>query len=154
MAVAKRGRESQIWSIMPIAGIDYDEIVKVWREAGLSVRRSGRDARPAFVQQLSQFPDQYLKAVTYGRIVGVVFGTHDWRKGWINRLGVLPEYRRRGVGTALVLACDKAIRGHGIGIVSALVDEGNRASAAFFEKMGYLADVPVMYYRKLDRADI
>lgn len=153
MAIADRS-EAGCWSIMPVAADDYDEIVKVWREAGLSVRRSGRDARSAFVQQLSHFPDLYLKAAIYGRIVGVVFGTHDWRKGWINRLAVLPEYRRRGVGAALVLACDAAIRGHGIGIVSAFIDEDNRASAAFFEKLGYLADVPVIYYRKLDRADI
>ncbi len=153
MAIAGRSEECA-WSIMPVAGIDYDEIVKVWREAGLSVRRSGRDARPAFVQQLSHFPDLYLKAVIYGRIVGVVFGTHDWRKGWINRLAVLPECRRRGVGAALLLACDEAIRGHGIGIVSALIEDDNRSSAGLFDKLGYLADVPVIYYRKLDRADI
>ena len=153
MAIADRS-EAGSWSIMPVAGDDYDEIVKVWREAGLSVRRSGRDARLAFVQQLSHFPDLYLKAVIDGRIVGVIFGTHDWRKGWINRLAVLPECRRRGVGAALLLAGDEAIRGHGIGIVSALIEADNRTSATFFEKMGYLADVPVIYYRKLDRADI
>ncbi|MCH8242860.1 MAG: site-specific integrase, partial [Planctomycetes bacterium] len=38
--------------------------------------------------------------------------------------------------------------------VTALIEADNRTSATFFEKMGYLADVPVIYYRKLDRADI
>ncbi len=52
MAVADRG-ESRSWSIIPVAAEDYDEIVKVWREAGLSVRRSGRDARSAFVHSPS-----------------------------------------------------------------------------------------------------
>ena len=52
------------------------------------------------------------------------------------------------------MACDEAIRGHGIGIVSALIEDDNRSSAGLFDKLGYLADVPVIYYRKLDRADI
>lgn len=153
MAVVDRA-ESRNWSIVPVAADDYDEIVKVWGEAGLSVRRSGRDGPMAFVQQLSHFPDLYLKAVMGTRIVGVVFGTHDQRKGWINRLAVLPENRRSGMGAALIQACDRAIRSHGIGIVTALIDADNQASVALFEKLGYRADVPVIYLRKLDRADI
>ena len=31
-----------------------------------------------------------------GELVGVVLGTHDGRKGWINRLAVAPAYQRRG----------------------------------------------------------
>ncbi len=132
---------------------DYASIVEVWSAVGLSVRRQGRESEPEFRRQLAQFPDLYLVATDGDRVVGVVLGSHDHRKGWINRLAVLPEYRRRGVASALISSCDSAIRSLGIGIVAAFVEPGNAASRIIFEKMGYRADVEVLYYRKLSRPD-
>jgi ribosomal protein S18 acetylase RimI-like enzyme len=133
---------------------DYDAIVEVWVAAGLSVRLEGRERREAFLDQLTQFPDLYLVATDGPRIVGVIFGSHDHRKGWINRLAVHPEYRRRGLGLALATACDRAIRSHGIEIVAALIEPRNTASCALAERLGYRADIEVRYYRKLGRPDI
>ena len=141
------------WSIRRATADDYDDIKAVWAAAGLQVCIRGRERREAFLCQLEQFPDFYLVAVDGERIIGMVFGSHDHRKGWINRLAVLPECRRRGVAAALVTACDDAIRAQGIEIVAALVEAYNTESAALFEKLGYRADVPVAYYRKLSRPD-
>jgi ribosomal protein S18 acetylase RimI-like enzyme len=57
------------------------------------------------------------------------------------------------VAAALVSACDEAIRAQNIGIVAALVETHNTESAALFEKLGYRADIPVHYYRKLSHPD-
>lgn len=132
---------------------DYDQIIGVWSASGLIVRSEGRESRQAFCRQLAQFPDLYLVSTDGDRIVGVVLGSHDHRKGWINRLAVLPAYRRRGIASALLAACDEAIRRHGIEIVAALIEPGNDVSAAVFEELGYKADVPVRYYRKLSRPE-
>ena len=140
-------------SIRRVTPADYDGIVALWSAAGLSVRKDGRESEGAFLRQVEQFPDLYLAAADGDRIVGVVFGTHDGRKGWINRLAVLPEYRRKGVAVALVTACDAAIRACGIEIIAALIEPENKASIALFEGVGYRADVPVIYYRKLSRPD-
>ncbi|MBI4719387.1 MAG: GNAT family N-acetyltransferase [Planctomycetes bacterium] len=136
-------------SIRPARIEDYDEILAMWRAGGLSARPAGRESPAAFARQLAAFDGLYLVAVDAARIVGVVLGSHDLRKGWINRLAVLPGYRRRGVGAALVRACDAALRAAGIEIVAALVETDNPASCALFESVGYRADVPVRYYRKL-----
>ena len=132
---------------------DYDEIGRVWSASGLSVRLRGRESKQAFCRQLEQFPDLYLVATEGDRIIGVVLGSHDHRKGWINRLAVLPEYRRRGIGTALASACDAAIRAHGIEIVAALIEPDNAASGVVFERLGYRTDVEVRYFRKLSHPD-
>ena len=136
-------------TIRPALASDYAAILALWRACGMNVKPDGRERKEAFEHQLTCFPGLYMVAVDGARIVGVVLGSHDQRKGWISRLAVLPDYRRQGVATALVTACDTALRVHGIEIVCALVEEGNQASARFFASMGFESDVPVRYFRKL-----
>jgi len=141
-------------TIRPLRSDDYPDTCRVWRAAGLDIKTTGRDAEAAFREQLAHFPALYLAAECDGRIVGVVLGTHDRRKGWINRLAVDPEYQRRGIGLALIRACEQALRAAGIEIIAALIEHGNEASVQLFERAGYVADVPVYYYRKREREDI
>jgi len=139
--------------IRPARVDDYEAILAIWAAAGLHIRSEGRDARAAFLDQLEKFADLYLVAEDHGNLVGVVLGTHDGRKGWINRLAVIPEFRRRGVAAALVRECETAIRDHGIEIITALVEPASEASAALFARLGYREDVPVRYFRKITKPE-
>ncbi len=132
---------------------DYGQIVELWRAGGLTVCLKGRESKAAFARQLERLSDMYLVATDGDRIVGVVLGSHDHRKGWINRLAVLPDYQRRGIASALVSACEGAIQRHGIEIVAALIEPHNAVSATVFEELGYRDDVAVRYYRKLSRPE-
>lgn len=152
--------------IRPATPDDYDQIAAVWHAAGLSVRPTGRDTKDQYFRQLEQFPTTFLVAVeasgepdggptsAEGHIVGVVLGTHDGRKGWINRLAVHPDQQRQGLAVGLIAACDAAIRACGIGIVAALVEPENESSLRVFRRAGYVDDAPVIYLRKLDHPDI
>lgn len=142
------------FSIRPARHGDHREIVEVWHRSGLPTRLKGRESEEAFQRQLEHFSDFYLVAVDGDRMVGVVLGTHDHRKGWINRLAILPEYRQHGVAMALVTACEKALHASGIEIVAALIEPENAVSCALFERLGYRNDYPARYYRKLARPDI
>jgi len=44
----------------------------------------------------------FLVAAADQRIAGVVLGTHDGRKGWINRLAVAKDFRRQNIASKLV----------------------------------------------------
>lgn len=139
-------------TIRPATEDDYDQIVQVWTEAGLKASLAGRESRAAFAQQVAQLGRLYLVAVLDESIVGVVLGSHDHRKGWINRLAVVPDCRRRGIAEALVWACEQEIRACGIEIIAALVEPDRKSSAALFRKLGYRTDVEVEYFRKPLRA--
>ncbi len=132
---------------------DYDAVRVVWAAAGLDIRPAGRDTAEAIAAQLEHWAATYLVAEVDGQIVGTVLGTHDQRKGWINRLAVQPAYQRRGIAKQLLEACEAALRAQGIEIVAALVDGENPASDAALKSAGLTEWGPIRYYRKVRRPD-
>ncbi|MCK4246274.1 GNAT family N-acetyltransferase, partial [Candidatus Bipolaricaulota bacterium] len=69
---------------------DYDELIALWQEAGLSYRPNGRDCRDKIAHEIAGTTSIFLVAESEERIIGAILGTHDGRKGWINRLAVVP----------------------------------------------------------------
>jgi len=134
---------------------DYDELLALWQRAGLhSLRPRGRDSRASLARQLASGVQTILGAEVDGQLVGAVVVTHDSRKGWINRLAVDPDHRRRGHGARLIAAAEKALREQGIPVIAALVESGNIASLALFQKTGYVEiDTGIHYLTKRDSDD-
>lgn len=129
---------------------DYREMMMVWKEAGLSTRPDGRDSRREIERQISEFGDLFLGAFDGGELVGIIVGTDDGRKGWINRLAVMPEHRRKGVALKLIRAVEAAIRKRGRRIISILIETPNDASISLFEKAGYSTWEGMAYLSKRD----
>ncbi|WP_410819060.1 GNAT family N-acetyltransferase [Micromonospora sp. 050-3] len=69
---------------------------------------------------------------------GVVMGTFDGRRGWILRLAVHPQHRRRGIATRLVAELEVRLRRIGCPRVNLLVLPDNAAGLAFWQRLGYL----------------
>ncbi len=127
---------------------DYEAVVNIWDSAGLPYHPDGRDGRVWYAREIGSPTAVFLGAEVDGRFAGVVFGTHDGRKGWINRLAVLPEFRRRGIGHALVAEAERRIVATGIRIVTCLIEEDNDASRRFFATLGYVAHPDITYHAK------
>ena len=134
--------------VRPFTIEDCPAVVFLWLRAELQVDFTGRDTPEALASQLEDFFETYLVAEENSRIVGVVLGTHDGRKGWISRLAVDPEYRRQGVAETLLHEVEQRWMNRGIHVFGALVMEDNLKSRALFEKLGYRCDRSVMYFRK------
>lgn len=130
---------------------DYDEMIELFRLVGFRPRTRGRDSRQAFARQLRSNRTWYLGAFDGDRLVGAVLGTHDTRKGWINRLAVVPERRRAGIGSRLVRACERGLRSAGIKMSAALIEPDNRASEQLFRRLGYESTQITYVRRKLRR---
>jgi ribosomal protein S18 acetylase RimI-like enzyme len=131
------------------AGLDdYDSIVAVWAEAGLPFRPQGRDSRESVGLELERGCSVFLLAEVDGLPVGAVLGTHDGRKGWVNRLAVIPRHRRRGLARRLVRGVEVWLESQGIEICAALIESDNQDSKAFFARMDYLHDPEIEYFSK------
>jgi len=132
---------------------DYDAMIRLFRVCGLNPRTKGRESRTAIAAQLRTARNRYLGAFEGTRLVGTVFGTHDSRKGWINRLAVHPEFRRRRLASRLVRLCERGLREQGIQIFAALIEPDNAASEAVFRGLGYEIH-PMLYARRKVHAGI
>jgi ribosomal-protein-alanine N-acetyltransferase len=120
----------------------YEIQVANWRD--LSALRQlenecfGPDAWPLLdlIAALT-FPDVIrLKVMHANTMIGFVGG--DARRseglGWITTLAVLPQYRRRGVASALLTACEDALN---LPRIRLCVRKDNEAAIRLYHKYGY-----------------
>ena len=87
-----------------------------------------------------------LKAMEDERMVGFVAGDprHDKGWGWIATIGVDPRHQRRGIGRALLRACELQLK---VASIKLTVRMSNQAALALYEKEGYqTVDVWKGYY--------
>ena len=83
-----------------------------------------------------------------GKICAAVIGLLRHFKipsGRIYKIGVLPEFARRGVGTALIKEIEKWFKKSGMKKTCAEVRESNAPSRRMFEKNGYI-ETGTLYY--------
>ncbi len=134
--------------IRPMRLEDYDAVIALWQRAGLSFEPQGRDSLQSISRQLKASGHLMFVAELDGQIIGTVFGSHDGRKGWINRLAVDPQCRRHGLAQKLIAQAEEALAGEGVIIVAALVEAPNGPSLELFRKLGYEERRDIVYFRK------
>ena len=133
---------------------NYAEIKRIWTEAGLSTRPGGRDSYKNLKKQLSSERVFILAYESDGELQGLVLLSHDERKGWINRLAVIPKYQRQGIASQLLKASENFFLEQGIEIFVTLIEAENETSIKCFEKNGYKFWDNIQYYSKRSRDDI
>lgn len=93
-----------------------------------------------------------LKAVEDGQMVGFVAGDprSTGEMAWIATIGVLPQYQRRGIGRALLRACEAKLTQPRIRLC---VRESNAGAIAMYLQEGYLtSDTWREYYNDKENA--
>lgn len=78
-----------------------------------------------------------LKAVIENKMVGFIAGDRreEGYLGWIATIGVLPEYRRQGIATALILECEKLLN---TAVVRLNVRRSNLEAISLYKQLGYV----------------
>jgi len=131
---------------------DYEQVTALWTEAGIHFKPNGRESRSHLAKELQGGRAIFLVAAADRRVVGVVLGTHDGRRGWINRLAVSKDFRRQNIASNLVATLELRLQALGLDITAGLIEPENAVSKSFFSKMGY-TKVPVEYFSKRQSPD-
>jgi len=127
---------------------EYNALIKLWNDAQLPFKPKGRDKLDKIEYELKQRSNIFLVAEINGKLVGSVFGTHDGRKGWINRLAVSPEFQRQNIAKKLIAEVEDRFSELGIEIIACLVEDWNTNSLKVFEKLGYKNHSDIVYFSK------
>ncbi len=133
---------------------DYDDIISVWDRAELPYKKKGRDSKWEIERQLSSDSTIFRGCYVKDKLVGVVIGTYDGRKGYINRLAVIPELQRKGFSKALIRELERVFQERGIKVIEVLIDDHSPESKMLFENLGYKPHGDITYYSKRESQDV
>ncbi len=89
---------------------DYDKLIQFWK-ANYFLR--GIDSFKYFKLFLEKNPNVSMLAEENGEIVGTALGSFDGRRGYIQKLVVHKDYRRKGIGQQLIKRVVKKL--HNVG---------------------------------------
>lgn len=115
---------------------DYDAVLELMQSTpGISLRDA--DSRAATERYLARNPQMSFVAEAEGRVIACVMCGHDGRRGYLQHLLVLPDYRRQGIAQALVERCLSALEQLGIYKCHLDVFKTNTHAAEYWQGQGW-----------------
>jgi ribosomal protein S18 acetylase RimI-like enzyme len=117
---------------------DFNEVIVLWEKAGLILSQS--DTLSGLKKKLDCDPELFFVTEEDSHIIGVVMGSYDGRRGWINHLAVDPDYQGRKIGQKMVRELEKLLKNKGCDKVNLLIELSNDKVEHFYEKQGYQRD--------------
>lgn len=91
-------------TIREMTPADYDAVLTLMQNTpGISLRDA--DSREATARYLARNPGLSFVAEAGGALCACVMCGHDGRRGYLQHVAVLPDYRRQGLAGALVARC-------------------------------------------------
>lgn len=127
---------------------DHPRVSKLWLSTPGMGLNTADDGEEGFARYLRRNPNTCFIAEEEEALVGVILAGHDGRRGYLYHLAVLPAYRNRGIGRALVDAAMSALEKEGIHKTALVVFSKNAAGNAFWEKIGFTAREDLVYRNK------
>ena len=126
---------------------DYEGLYALWMTIKGFGIRSIDDSRVGVERFLQRNPDTSVVAVAEdGTIVGGIFCGHDGRRGCLYHVCVHADYRRLGIGKAMVVYCMNALRAENINKVSLIAFTKNDVGNAFWNRIGWTKREDLNYY--------
>lgn len=123
--------------IRPFEMADYESVFVLWQASAPGIEIRPSDSRAEVEKRLKRDQDLFLVAERDGRLVGVVMGGWDGRRGWIHHLAVAAEAQGQGVASALVCELEGRLSTRGCLKVNLLVRRGNAAARSLYAHLGY-----------------
>ena len=131
---------------------ECDSLIDLWIKSSLPIKLEGRDTKENIRKQLLFKNNRFFIADINKKLVGAIIASHNGRKGWINRLAVLPEFRGKGIASSLMNRSEEFFISNNIKIFACLIEDWNDNSMIFFQDKDYVEHKDIIYLtKKLDQ---
>ena len=115
---------------------DHSAVVALW-SATLGYSSAHNAPELSIRKKVEVGVGLFFVAEAAGRLVGTVMAGYDGHRGWIYSLAVDTDFRKQGIGRALLRRAESALEKRGCVKINLQVGDGNEAVIGFYEKMGY-----------------
>lgn len=125
-----------MFNIRVMIPADYDAVLALMQDTpGISLRDA--DSREASECYLARNPEMSFVAEAEGRLIACVMCGHDGRRGYLQHLLVLPDYRGQGIARAMTQRCLDALEQWGIHKCHLDVFKTNTSAAQYWQGQGW-----------------
>ena len=131
----------------PFQAADEAAVIALWQACGLT--RPWNNPILDIRRKLTVQPELFLVGETGQCIVATAMAGFDGHRGWINYLGVAPEYRRQGLARALVERVEALLRERGCPKLNLQVRSDNTEALGFYSALGYGQDAVISLGKRL-----
>ena len=125
---------------------DYGQVYALWLTISGFAIRSVDDSKEGVERFLQRNPGISVVAEEDGKIVGAILCGHDGRRGCLYHVCVREDYRRLGIGKAMVVHCMNALKAEDINKVSLIAFTVNDVGNAFWNCIGWTKRLDLNYY--------
>jgi ribosomal protein S18 acetylase RimI-like enzyme len=123
------------WTIRRGTQADIDPVLALWRRAEGPTTET--DDEGALADLLARDREALLVATSGDEVIGSLIAGWDGWRGSFYRLAVDPDWRRRGMATALIHAGEEQLRALGARRLTAIVLSDDEAAIEFWTAAGY-----------------
>ncbi|WP_391858164.1 ATP-binding protein [Streptomyces silvisoli] len=138
------------WRLRTLEEGDLDQMVRIWEES----RNSTSDPAVSLAEVVSalRMGAPAVVAVVGDQVIGAAVSSTAQERGWVLRLAVAREWRRHGIGSALLAALEERLAQAGVRRIGALLPPGEVGEHSFIHS-GYAGRPDLTYFEKLLTAD-
>ena len=137
-----------MFDVRPYQSADEDELVKLWRLV-FPDAPAHNNPQNDIRMKLGIQPELLFVAVADDQIIGSAMSGFDGHRGWVYYVAVHPEYRRRGIGTALMKKVESAMIDMGCLKLNLQIRADNEHVKLFYESLGYDVEDRISMGKKL-----
>jgi ribosomal protein S18 acetylase RimI-like enzyme len=134
--------------IAPLSPTQYEAAVALWREVGLT--RPWNDPIDDLERAAARSGSTVLAATEGDRLLATAMVGHDGHRGWVYYVAVTPTARGRGLGRAIMQACERWLAQRDVPKLNLMVRGDNAAANAFYAALGYRQDDVVVLAKRLE----
>ena len=131
---------------------DYEKVYTLWMSCKNMGFNDIDDSKEGISRFLERNPNTSFVAIENEKLIGIILGGHDGRRGYIYHLSVNENYRKNGIGSELVKNCLESFKQEKISKVALLVFKYNEVGNLFWEKQGFILREDINY-RNVVRID-
>ena len=115
---------------------DSGEVIRLWEKI-FPDSPAHNDPVRDIQNKMNVQPELFLVALVDFQLVGTSMAGFDGHRGWVYYLAVDHDFRRQGIGSALMKKAEELLVKAGCPKLNLQIRADNAAVRAFYEKLGY-----------------